>query len=46
MDGAFAVSRCKQITFRWISNEVLLYSTGNQIRSLGIDHDGREYEKK
>ena len=24
-----------------ISNEVLLYSTGNYIQALGIDHDGR-----
>ena len=24
----------------WISNEVLLYSTGIYIQSLGIDHDG------
>lgn len=25
----------------WISDEVLLYSTGSCIQSLGIDHDGR-----
>ena len=25
----------------WISNEVLLYSTGNYIHSLGIEYDGR-----
>ena len=25
----------------WISNEVLLYSPGNYIQSLGTDHDGR-----
>ena len=29
----------------WISNEVLLYSTGNYIQSPGIDHDGKEYKK-
>ena len=28
----------------WISNEVLLYSTGNYIQSLGIEPDGRWYE--
>ena len=28
-----------------ISNEVLLCSTGNNIQSLGIDHDGRSYKK-
>ena len=27
-------------------NEVLLYSTGNSIQSLGIEHDGGQYEKK
>ena len=32
--------------FEWISNEVLLYNTGNYIHSLGIEHDGRQYEKK
>ena len=25
----------------WISNEVLLVSTGHYIQSLGIEHDGR-----
>ena len=29
-----------------VRNEVLLYSTGNYIQSLGKDHDGRKYEKK
>ena len=28
------VSRCKLLCFEWISNEVLLYSTGNYIQSL------------
>ena len=37
MNGEFGVGRCKV----WISNEVLLYSTGNYIQSLGIDSDGR-----
>ena len=30
----------------WISNEVLLYSAGNYIQSLGVEHDGRGYEEK
>ena len=30
----------------WISNEFLLYSTENYIQSLGIEHDGRQYEKQ
>ena len=25
----------------WISNEILLYSTGNYIQSLVMEHDGR-----
>ena len=39
MDGEFAVSRCKLLG--WISNGVLLYSTGTYFQSLGTDHDGR-----
>ena len=46
MDGEFGVSRRKLFHLDWISNEVLLNSTGNYIQPLGIDHDGRQYEKK
>ena len=46
MDWEFEVSRHKLFHLEWISNEVLLYSTGNSVQSLGIEHDGREYEKK
>ena len=35
------VSRCKLLNLEWISNEVIFYSTGNYIWSLGIDHDGK-----
>ena len=45
MDGEFGVSRCKLFHLEWISSEVLLYSAGNHIQSLGRDHDGREYQK-
>ena len=38
MDGEFGVARCKLLHLEWISNEVLLYSTGNYIQSLGIEH--------
>ena len=38
----FAVNRCKLLHLEWI-NKVLLYSTGNYIQSLGIDHDVKEY---
>ena len=31
---------------KWMSNEVLLYSTGNYIQSLVMEHDGGECEKK
>ena len=41
MDWAFKVSRCKRLHLEWISNKVLLYSTGNYVQSLGVDHDGR-----
>ena len=40
MDGEFGVRRCKLLLSEWISSEVLLYSTENYVRSLGIDHDG------
>ena len=41
MDREFEVGRYKLLHIKWISNEVLLYSTGNYIQCLGIDHDGR-----
>ena len=31
MDWEFGVSRCKLLLLVWISNEKLLYSTGNSI---------------
>ena len=40
-DWEFGVSRCKLLHLEWISNEILLYSTGNYIQSPGIDHDGK-----
>ena len=44
--GEFGVHRCELLLLEWMSNEALLYSTGNYIQSLGIEHDGRQYEKK
>ena len=41
MDREFGVGRCKLFLLGWISNEVLLYSTGNYIQSCGVEHDGR-----
>ena len=29
MDWSFGVNRCKLLPLEWISNEILLYSTGN-----------------
>ena len=41
MDRNFGVGRCKLLHLEWISNEVLLLSTGNYIQSLEMEHDGR-----
>ena len=41
MDWEFGVNGCKLLHLEWISNEILLYSTGNYIQSLGIDHNGK-----
>ena len=41
MDREFGVGKYKLLHLEWMSNEVLLYSTGNYIQSLGIDHGGR-----
>ena len=46
MKGEFRVGRCKLLHLEWIGNEVLLYSTGNYIQSLGMEHDGMQYERK
>ena len=43
MDWEFEVGRCKLLH---LMDKVLLYSTGNYIQSLWIEHDGRWYEKK
>ena len=40
VDWKFGVSRCKPPHLEWISNEVLLYSTGNYIQSLVMEHGG------
>ena len=46
MDWEFGVGRCKLLHLEWVNNKVLLYSTGNYIQSLGINHNGKEYFKK
>ena len=35
IDRDLGVSRCKLLHLEWISNEVLLYSTGNCVQTLG-----------
>ena len=45
MDWEFGVSRCKLLHLKWISSEVLLYSTGTHIQCLGIEDDEREQEE-
>ena len=40
MDWEFGISRCKPLHLEWTSSEVLLYSTGNSIQSLVMEHDG------
>ena len=41
IDREFGVGKCKLLCLEWISNEVLMYSTGNYIQSLGVEHDAR-----
>ena len=41
MDGEFGVGRCKLLHLEWISNEVQLFSTGDSVQSLGLEHDGK-----
>ena len=40
IDWEFGVIRCKLLHLEEISNEILLYSTGNYIQSLVMQHDG------
>ena len=34
MDGVLGVNRCRLLPLEWISNEILLCSTGNYVCSL------------
>ena len=45
MDWKFGVNRCKLLHLEWISNKILLYSPGNYIWSLMMEHDGGRCEK-
>ena len=46
IDWEFGVSKCKLLRIEWINNKALLYSTGNYIQYLEINHNGKEYLKK
>ena len=46
IEWKFGISRCKLLHLEWTNNEVLQYITGNYMQSVGIDRDGRWYEKK
>ena len=35
----FGVNRCELLPLKWISNEILLYSTGNSIKSFMMEQD-------
>ena len=39
VDLESAVNRCKLLPLEWISNEILLCSTGNYTYSLMMEHD-------
>ena len=46
MDWEFEVGKCKLLHLERINNKVLLYSTGNYIQSPGINHNGKEHQKR
>ena len=39
MGWEFGVNRCELLPLEWISNEILLCSTGNYVWSLMMEHD-------
>ena len=39
MDWELGVNRCRLLPLEWISNEILLYSTGNYVWSLMMECD-------
>ena len=45
MDWEFGISKCKPLYTGWISNKVLLYSTGNYIQYPMVKQNGKEYEE-
>ena len=45
-DMECGVNRCQLLHLGWISNGILLYSTGNNIRSLAMEHMEDNVEKR
>ena len=45
-DWEIEVGRCKLLHLEWINDKVLTYSTGNYIKSPGINHNVKEYKKR
>ena len=45
LDREFGVSRGKLLHLEWISNEVLVYSTGNSAQYPIITYNGKESEE-
>ncbi len=39
MDWEFGLNGCKLLPSEWISNEILLHSTGNSNEPLIMEHD-------
>ena len=46
MDWEFKTSRYKLLFIEWISNKVLMYSTGNSIQYPVVNHNGNKEKKK
>ena len=42
-DWESGINRCKLLYVGWINHKALLYSTGNSIQYLVINHNGKEY---
>ena len=42
MDWEYGVNRCKLLPSEWISNEVLLYGTGNYLATIERDDVQKE----
>ena len=39
MDWKLGINRCRLLPMGWISNEILLCSTGNYVQSFMMEHD-------